>query len=128
MRYFYCPGRRRIIQHRCVTPLYRIPMWNFDFVIGKCGSASGFSITLCKRSHLRCQSLAICYKVNINQSFFVIYSVFVRCARRKKCLCFLFCFLPFFSIVISTRSISDPWQCNLLSNACNSTSKITIKC
>ena len=26
---FYCPGRRLSVQHRCVTPLYHIPVWIF---------------------------------------------------------------------------------------------------
>ena len=30
---FYCPGRRLFNEHRCVTPLYVIPMWIFDCVI-----------------------------------------------------------------------------------------------
>ena len=30
---FYCPGGRRPVEHRCVTPLYGIPMWIFDCVL-----------------------------------------------------------------------------------------------
>ena len=33
MVFDYCPGRRRLTHHRCVTPVYHIPVWIFDCVL-----------------------------------------------------------------------------------------------
>ena len=31
----YCPGKKSSPgHHRCVTPLYHIPMWSFNYVVG----------------------------------------------------------------------------------------------
>ena len=68
--FFYCPGKMRCTQHRCVTPLYVIPMWIFDCVLGnKADILAMFKLPRPGKAHYSLSSGITCLQIKLITQF-----------------------------------------------------------